>query len=160
MKGTVLPKDYFLTRDKNGEYHWFEEDPLKSKDRKAAEVNIASVISDTVGWGDIANPVIVHINCAKIDRSVEFNIGLLASVRKGEQDKHFEDLAGNVIDVLDVQNSDKAYPLSGAVFNAYGDVVAVRKYSFKGECSDGAEEHHLIAINGLANFKNIDEAEQ
>ena len=68
-KGIVLPKDYFLTRDKNGVYHWYEEDPLKSKDRQKAEVDIASVISETVGYGNIANPVMVHLLCARIDRS-------------------------------------------------------------------------------------------
>ena len=38
----------------------------------------------------------------------------------------------------------------GAVFNEKGDVIEIRKYSFKGACSDGVDEHHLMAINGMA----------
>lgn len=154
IKGKILPQDYFLTRDSQGEYHWYGEDPLKSKDRAAVEVSIEDIISNTVGWGTIANPVMVRLNCAKVDRSVEFNVGLLARIRKGEEDRHFEDMAGNVIDVLEVQNSDKEFPLTGVVFNSLGDVVETRKYSYKGDCKDGDETHHLMAMNGQAVFEN------
>lgn len=157
MRGIVLPNDFFLVRDKDGLYHWYSEDPLKSKNRDAAEIAIESVISEAVGWGDVANPVVVRINCAKIDRSVAFNVGLLASVRKGVENKHFEDMSGNIIDILDVQNTDRDFPLSAAVYNCYGDAVELRKYSFNGECKDGREEHHLLAINGPAVFKPLEQ---
>ncbi len=150
-QGTVLPNDYFLTRDKNGNYHWFKKDPLRCKD-KDNEIRIEDEIGEVVGRGDIGNPVLVRLNCAKINRSISFNIGLLSSIRRGREAKHFEDMDGNVIDVLEVQNSDNKYPLTGAVFNSQGDVIQVRKYSFEGVCSDGVEAHHLMAINGAANF--------
>lgn len=150
IRGIVLPNDYFLVKDKDGYYHWFAKDPLRNKDKKAIEVNIEDAIAQAVGVGTVANPVIVHLNCAKVDRSVSFNIGLLSSVRRGDEAKHFEDMEGNIVDVLEIQNSDTAFPLSGAVFNEKGDVIEIRKYSFKGACSDGVDEHHLMAINGMA----------
>lgn len=153
IKGIVLPNDYFLTRDNDGRYHWWSKDPLRAKNKAEIEVQIESIITEVVGFGDIANPVLVHLNCAKVDRSVAFQSGLLANIRRGSEAKHFEDLSGSVIDVLEIQNSDRDFPLTGAVFNEKGDVVSVRKYSFKGDCSDGVEEHKLIAMDGVATFE-------
>lgn len=152
MKGTVLPKDYFLVRTRDGEYHWYSEDPLKSDNREEAEVSIEDVITQAVGWGDVDNPVMVHLNCAKIDRSVPFNIGLLAGVRKGSEDKHFEDMSGRVIDVLEAQNPDREFPLTGVVLGSAGEFIDARQYSFKGLCKDGDEAHRLIAVVGPARF--------
>jgi len=159
-KGIVLPKDYFLTRDKNGVYHWYEEDPLKSKDRQKAEVDIASVISETVGYGNIANPVMVHLLCARIDRSVEFNISLLTALRKGTENKHFEDMLGNIVEVLEFQNSDPEYPLNGIVLDSRGDMVEMRCYSGRGECRDGVEDHRLLAIKGPASFAAAEQPQE
>lgn len=160
-QGKVLPNDYFLIRDKKGMYHWYKKDPLRCKD-KENEVSIEEEIREVVGDGSVGNPVLVRLNCAKVNRSENFNIGLLASIRRGYEAKHFEDMNGNVIDVLEIHNSDARFPLTGAVFNENGDVLEVRKYSFEGVCSDGVEEHHLMAVNGSANFDKTlnDEAEE
>lgn len=159
MKGTVLPKDYFLVRGRDGEYHWYSEDPLKAADRDSVEVSIEDVITQAVGWGDVDNPVMVHLNCAKIDRSVPFHVGLLAGIRKGSEDKHFEDMSGHVIDVLEAQNPDKEFPLTGVVLGSAGEFIEARQYSFKGLCKDGEESHRLIAIVGPARFISGNEAE-
>ena len=153
MQGTILPNDYFLIRDtKNGTYHWYKGDPFRCDDRRELEVSIEEVITSFIGIGTIANPVVVCLNCALIDRSVNFDVRLLAGIRNGSEEKHFEDMNGNVIDVLEVKNSDAQYPLSGAVFNKDGDVIEIRKYSFQGECSDGKEDHHLMAVNGRLDY--------
>lgn len=155
MRGKVLPNDYFLTRDKNGNFHWYMSDPLRSRDIETLEVKIEDVISDFVGFGDIANPVMVHLNCAKIDRSEKFNVGLLAGVRSGKENKHFEDYNGDFIDIAEIRNSSAEFPLTGIVYNESGDFVEARRYSFKGECSDGIEEHTLIALSGLAKMDQV-----
>ncbi len=153
MQGTILPNDYFLIRDsKDGMFHWYKGDPFRCQDRTKLEVGIEEVITSYIGTGTIANPVVVCLNCALLDRSVKFDVRLLSGIRNGSEEKHFEDMNGNVIDVLEVKNSDAQYPLSGAVFNNDGDVIEIRKYSFEGVCSDGKEEHCLVAVNGRLDY--------
>lgn len=153
LKGKVYPKQLFLTRDKNGGYHWYDKDPMRIPNREDEELmSIEEIITNFVGTGDVTNPVGVYINCCKIVRSEAFNISQPANIRQGIENKHFEDLEGSVVDVLAVRNSDPEYPLNGVVFDRRGNVVENRTYNLAGFCKDGNEDHSLIAINGEAVF--------
>lgn len=152
IKGKNYPNDLFLTVDRNGLHHFYRKDPMKVENREDYEVSLAHEIMDFIGSGDITNPVLLHISCAKIHRSEEFNISLPGAIRRGEEDKHFEDLTGSVIDILEVRNSSPEFPLSGVVFNRKGDIVANRRYSLRGECEDGQENHSIVAVAGPAVF--------
>lgn len=152
VKSTVLPKDLFLVRDAQGNFHWYNSDPLKLTDRATAEVNVEEAIAEVVGWGDDANPVMVNIRAAKINRSEEFNTSLLTGIRKGVEDKHIADLTGSVVDISEYQNVSKEFPLSGIVFSRSGEPLSMRLYNFRGECSDGEPSHQLIVMSGPAVF--------
>lgn len=151
-KGIVLPIDYFLVRDEHGMYHWYQKDPHKDKNRRENEIIIEKVISEAVGIGDVENPVMVHLKAIRIDRSAPFTVALLEQVRKGEE-KHFEDRDGHVVEIIEAQNNDPDFPLNAVVLNEQGNMIKLRKYSFKGECKDGLAEHQLLVFSGPAVFE-------
>lgn len=153
-KGTVLQNDYWLARDGKGEFHWYSQDPLKTTNRRSIEVAIEEIISDNVGVGDIANPVMVRFNCLKVERSSEFDTSLLGAIRNGSAKKHLEDFNGNIVTIAEVQSADLQYPLNGIVYDANGYGVALRKYSPAGLCSDNEEDHRLIVVDGDPVFAN------
>ena len=151
-KGIVLPVDYFLVKDDHGIYHWYKKDPHKDKNRRENEISIEAAISEAVGVGNIENPVMVHLKAIRVDRSAPFTVALLEQIRKGGEERHFEDRDGHVVEIIEAQNNDPAFPLNAVVLNEYGDMIKLRQYSFKGECKDGYPEHQLLVFNGLAEF--------
>lgn len=154
IKGTNYPKDVFLVRDKNDVFHWYTKDPMKAENREEHEISVENEIMNLVGKGTVENPVVVHISCARINRSEAFNMAQPSEVRRGNGNRHFEDLTGAVIDILEVRNSNPDFPLSGVVFNKKGDIVDNRRYSIQGLCEDGDEDHTIVIVNGPALFES------
>ena len=152
ITGKSFTYDPFLIRDKNGFIHWYRKDPMKAENREETEISIEEEIMSLVGTGTIANPVMVHITCARVNRSEAFNISQPAEVRRSGS-RHFEDLTGTVIDILEVRNSSPQFPLSGVVFNSRGDIIGNRRYSEQGVCEDGVEDHAIVIVNGPAVFE-------
>ena len=155
VKGQNYPTNLYLTRGRDGKFHWYDRDPKTLENRTNSEIaSLEANIMGLVGNGDDMNPVIVQLVCAHIIRSEAFNISQPAEVRRGGNVKHFEDLDGAVVDVLEFRNSNPAFPFSGVVFDDRGDVVGNRKYAPDGKCEDGVDGHTIVLIAGPAVFES------
>ncbi len=149
-KGKVYPKDLYLVSDANHEYHFYLSDPMKTRDRAGAEVNIGELISDFIGGdGTVANPIVVALNCAAIQRCEPFAISQPGAIRTGQLKKHFEDMEGRIVDILETKNSDPDFPFNGVLLSRNGAMLGVATYSVLGECKDGIEDHALVCMDGL-----------
>ncbi len=148
-KGNLYPHTIYMVNDDNHVSHFYESDPMRTEDRESAEINIGEVISDFVGEGSVMNPVLVALNCAKLERSEPFAVSQPGAVRCGTLKKHFEDMAGHIVDVLDTRNDDANFPFNGVLLTREGKMVGTATYSLKGECSDGVESHNLVLVEGV-----------
>lgn len=159
LKGKTYPVNLYIVRDSDGVIHWYDFDPhkLKKEDRANHEVQSVgdSIIEFCSGAADTINPVVVNIACAHIVRGETFNPSQPAVVRRqgGNNPKHFEDLSGAVVDVLEYQNQSPSFPFSGVVLDRYGNVIATRRFASDGKCEDGEADHTLVLMAGLPIFE-------
>jgi len=144
IEAKLLPRDLFLVKGSDGNVHWFLNDPMNNSSLDN-ETNIAEEIFAFVGTGDIANPVMVRIQCAHINRCQPFNPEWPGRIRRGEVKKHLQDITGAQVDIISSTNRSD-FPFNGAVLNEDGSVSCVRTYNEEGECSDGISEHSIFVM--------------
>ena len=148
LKGTVHPSNFFMIETPEGECKWYDGDPfaMSAAERQNHEVDIDKALIDAFGHCSIGNPMVLRIKAGVLDRCRPFDVTMPMKVRCKQVDRHFEDGNGCCVDVLERRNGDLEYPFNGVVFDADGEIVATRKYSARGLCSDGKEEHCLFVV--------------
>ena len=83
---------------------------------------------------------------------------LQSEIRKGEVEKHLENMDGNLVEILDTRSiADSEYPLNGVVINRYGEPIQLCRFNMSGKCSDGNPLHNLVAINGQYKIEKMPE---
>jgi len=141
IEAKTFPHTLFLTKDAEGRPHWFLEDPMKNKSEEN-EINLPGEIFGFVGTGDVANPVMVRLQCAHIVRCRPFGAEWPDRIRRGEEKKHFQDLTGAHVDIIAATNRTE-FPYNGVVLAEDGSAAGVRTYNKTGECSDGIADHTI-----------------
>lgn len=141
IEAKTFPHNLFLTKDAEGRIRWFLEDPMKNKSEEN-EIDIAKEIFSFVGTGDVANPVMVRLQCAHIVRCRPFGPEWPDRIRKGEEKKHFQDLTGARVDIIAATNRTD-FPFNGVVLAEDGTAACVRTYNKEGVCSDGIADHTI-----------------
>lgn len=142
INAKLYPRNLFLTKDAEGRVHWFLDDPMKNKTPEN-EIDVASEIFSFVGTGDVANPVMVRLQCAHIMRCQPFGAEWPDRIRKGEEKKHIQDMNGARVDIIAVMNKTE-FPFNGVVLSEDGAAMCVRTYNENGECSDGVADHAIV----------------
>lgn len=148
VEGKIFPGELFLVRGRDGKGHCYSQDPMKVKDRESVEVDLAEALFNFYGESDPVNPMVLHVSGVVFNRGEAFNISMPAKVRSGSYDGHFEDMEGNIVEVLPMRGSDPLFPVNGIVLNKEGVLVAQRHFNGTGQCEDGDEYHRLIVVNG------------
>lgn len=148
LKGCVYPTNFFMIETPEGEYKWYDVDPfaLSVEERQNHEIDLDKVLIDAFGHCSIGNPMVIRIKGGVLDRCQPFDVSMPIRVRCKQVDRHFEDGDGCYVDVLEKRSGDAEFPFNGVVFGSDGEIVATRKYSVRGICSDGKEEHSLFAV--------------
>lgn len=155
MKPKEFPRDLYMVIYPDGSAHWFREDPLQmSKEQKDDnEIDIATALSSFFGEGSVENPLRVRLLCALSERCEPVNVESLMYVlqhgggtpSEGEPIRKIIDKEGNDVEIYSTRmDSDPDFPLAGNVVNKMGTVIADRRYTRDGLCSDGDWEHDLV----------------
>lgn len=153
-KGKLYPQDLFLIEDKDGNVQWYKKDPFRCTGDDNTPFNLEKELIYLAGGASRVNPVMVRIKFFGIHRGEEMTISLQSKIRKGEIDKHLENMEGNLVEILDARTiPDSKYPLNGVVINRYGEPIQLCKFDMGGKCSDGNPLHNLVAINGQYKFE-------
>lgn len=148
MEGKIYPGEIFLVRGSDGKGHCYLQDPMKIKDRDSVEVDFADTMFGFFGDSNAVNPMVLHISGAVFSRGEAFDISMPAKVRSGSYDGHFEDMEGNIVEVLPMRSSDPLFPVNGIVLTREGGFVAQRHYNGQGQCSDKDGNHVILVVNG------------
>lgn len=148
LKGTIYPSNFFMIETPEGEYKWFDADPfaLSAEERGKHEINLDKTLIDAFGHCSMGNPMVILIKGGVLDRCAPFDVTMPMKVRCGQIDRHFEDGDGCYVDILERRNGDPEYPFNGVVLDGNGDIVTTRKYSVRGICADGHEEHSIFVV--------------
>ena len=152
-KQITLPQDFYLVRDEDGIFHWYTKDPM-TNNRSNAELttsDIEMLISESIGWGRVENPVVLQISGRKIERSLPLDIGLLSRTYK-EKHLQLKDLTGNIVKPLPESSANPYFPLAGEVYDENGNEIGQRLYTYKGECSDGENDHRVVVVLNAVDF--------
>lgn len=149
VKGKLYPDNIYMAVDSDHVCHFYRKDPMHTSNREADEVNIGDLLIDFCGEPSIINPVVFALNVAVLDRGEPFAISQPGAVRSGQLKKHFEDLEGHVVDILETKNGDRDFPFNGVLLTRQGTMVGNATYSVTGECKDGIENHRLVCVNGV-----------
>ena len=148
MKGKTYPGALFLVRGKDGKGHFFTGDPAKPENRGSSEVDVAEELFRFYGDADIAAPLKLRVAGLISERGDRFDIAAPGRIRSGETAKHFEDIEGNIVEVLEMSSPDSRFPVNGVVVDRKGKLIAQRLYDGEGVCNDGDECHRLIVVDG------------
>lgn len=149
IKGQTFPDDLFLVRDENDKINWYRLDPMKHPGPNNQPIPLEDLLFDFFGEGNTLNPVLIRIQGVKYIRGEDFSISLPGAIRKGIEDKHFEDLEGSYVDIIEARNQNNLdFPINGVILSAKGEVLGIRNYNFKGQCADGIKTHRIVVVKG------------
>ena len=145
----TYPKFLFLAEEGEKGLQWYNVDPMKAGDSELTRVDVGKILIDMLGHCTKANPIVVQVGGAVLERSFAFDASIPTQMRTGKIAAHIRDYEGNYVEILPMRGADPDYPFNGAVLEDNGEPVAFRKYSSRGACADGLQEHSLVVFHGL-----------
>lgn len=149
LETQMYPKYLFLAEDSDGILRWYSNDPMKAGSEDLAVVDPGALMVDMLGHCTKANPIVVQIGGAILERSFAFDSSIPGQIRKGTLAAHIRDYEGNYVEILSMSGADPDFPLNGAVLDENNEPIAFRKFSLRGACSDGIQDHGLVVFHGL-----------
>lgn len=146
LETQLIETPFYLAQDTEGALQWYAEDPLRSKNRESAKIDISKVLVDQFGRPDIGNPIVIKIRGALMERCRQFDVGIPERIRGGLV-AHLEDFEGTCVEIVERPSTNKDFPFVGLMLDSEGRAAGYRLYSRTGICQDGNEDHRLIVID-------------
>lgn len=143
----LIDTEFFIAQDESGNLHCYDRDPLRTPDREGARIDLLKAIVDQFGKPDIANPIVIKVKGARLDRCKPFDAGMPERIRGGLA-AHFEDFEGTCMEIVGRRWANKDFPLTALIIREDGLTDGYRLYSNKGECEDGVASHRLVVVDG------------
>ncbi len=149
LETQMYPKYLFLAEDEDGRIQWYNTDPMKAGGNDMARVDPGRLMVDMLGHCTKANPIVIQIGGAILERSFAFDASIPDQMRKGTLAAHVRDYEGNYVEILPMHGADPDFPLNGALLDEGGEPICFRKFSLRGACSDGDVNHSLVVFHGI-----------
>lgn len=149
LETQMYPTYLFIAEGEDGRIQWFATDPMKAGANEAAVVEPGRLMVDMLGHCTKANPIVIKIGGAILERSFAFDSSIPDQMRKGMLAAHIRDYEGNYVEILPMHGSDPDFPLNGAVLDENGQPICFRRFSLRGACSDDNPDHSLVVFHGL-----------
>ena len=154
LETQMYPTYLFIAEEENGQIRWYATDPMKAGANDAAIVDPGRLMVDMLGHCTKANPIVIKIGGAILERSFAFDASIPDQMRKGTLAAHIRDYEGNYVEILPMRSNDPDFPLNGAVLDEAGEPICFRKFSFRGACADDNPNHSLVVFHGLLKMES------